>query len=265
MIAGGQSLIPLMKLRFASPVALVDINRIEGLDTIEEKDGFLAHRRARAPQGLRALGAPARGATACSATRRRRSPTRSCATAARSPARSPTPIPRATGARCCSRPEPRSRCAAPAGRARSRSTSCSSGRSRRASSRPRSSIAVQVPDPGPTRRRHVPEARAQGRRLRHGRRRRPSELDNGNVGRAGIALTGVGPSNLRATAAEESLAGASSERRHDQGGGRAGRRGRAAARRQSRQRRVQAERRPGLRGARAPQGRRDGALVRRRR
>ncbi len=33
-------------------------------------------------------------------------------------------------------------------------------------------------------------------------------MDNGKVGRAGIALTGVGPSNLRATAAEESLAGA---------------------------------------------------------
>ncbi len=42
VIAGGQSLIPLMKLRFASPSALVDINRIEGLDTIEEKDGFLS-------------------------------------------------------------------------------------------------------------------------------------------------------------------------------------------------------------------------------
>ena len=33
-------------------------------------------------------------------------------------------------------------------------------------------------------------------------------FDNGKVGRAGIALTGVGPSNLRSEAAEESLAGA---------------------------------------------------------
>ena len=40
--AGGQSLIPLMKLRFASPRALVDINRIQGLDTISEDDGFLS-------------------------------------------------------------------------------------------------------------------------------------------------------------------------------------------------------------------------------
>jgi aerobic carbon-monoxide dehydrogenase medium subunit len=33
-------------------------------------------------------------------------------------------------------------------------------------------------------------------------------LDNGNVGRAGIALTGVGPINLRAAEAEQALAGA---------------------------------------------------------
>jgi aerobic carbon-monoxide dehydrogenase medium subunit len=32
-------------------------------------------------------------------------------------------------------------------------------------------------------------------------------FDNGSVGRAGIALTGVGPANLKATAAEEALAG----------------------------------------------------------
>ena len=42
VLAGGQSLIPLMKLRFASPRALVDINRIQGLDTISEDDGFLS-------------------------------------------------------------------------------------------------------------------------------------------------------------------------------------------------------------------------------
>jgi len=36
VLAGGQSLIPLMKLRFAAPAHLVDINRLEGLDAIEE-------------------------------------------------------------------------------------------------------------------------------------------------------------------------------------------------------------------------------------
>lgn len=40
-LAGGQSLLPLMKLRFASPARLIDINRIEGLDTIERRNGHL--------------------------------------------------------------------------------------------------------------------------------------------------------------------------------------------------------------------------------
>jgi carbon-monoxide dehydrogenase medium subunit len=41
VLAGGQSLIPLMKLRFASPGALVDVNRITALHGIEQKDGYL--------------------------------------------------------------------------------------------------------------------------------------------------------------------------------------------------------------------------------
>ena len=41
VIAGGQSLIPLLKLRLASPALLVDINRIPGLDRIEESGDFL--------------------------------------------------------------------------------------------------------------------------------------------------------------------------------------------------------------------------------
>src|SRR5207249_6437693 len=41
ILSGGQSLIPLMKLRLASPAHLVDINRIPGLDRITESNGFL--------------------------------------------------------------------------------------------------------------------------------------------------------------------------------------------------------------------------------
>jgi len=41
VLAGGQSLIPLMKLRFAMPRALVDINGIDGLDELREVDGGL--------------------------------------------------------------------------------------------------------------------------------------------------------------------------------------------------------------------------------
>jgi aerobic carbon-monoxide dehydrogenase medium subunit len=41
VLAGGQSLIPLMKLRFAAPALLVDIGRIPGLDTLAEEGGSL--------------------------------------------------------------------------------------------------------------------------------------------------------------------------------------------------------------------------------
>ncbi|MET0801377.1 MAG: FAD binding domain-containing protein, partial [Actinomycetota bacterium] len=41
VLAGGQSLIPVMKLRLAAPAHLVDIGRL-GLDSIAEADGHLA-------------------------------------------------------------------------------------------------------------------------------------------------------------------------------------------------------------------------------
>ena len=41
ILAGGQSLIPLMKLRLASPRYLIDVNRIPDLDFIREEDGLL--------------------------------------------------------------------------------------------------------------------------------------------------------------------------------------------------------------------------------
>jgi aerobic carbon-monoxide dehydrogenase medium subunit len=41
VLAGGMSLIPVMKLRIAAPAALVDINRIDGLETLAEEGGTL--------------------------------------------------------------------------------------------------------------------------------------------------------------------------------------------------------------------------------
>ncbi|MBZ5702502.1 MAG: FAD binding domain-containing protein [Acidobacteriia bacterium] len=99
LIAGGQSLIPLMKMRLARPAALIDINHIPGLSGIERHDGELR------------LGALARHADIeassvaaaipivhdCAAE----SPTFRCATWAPSGGRAPKPTPAGTGARCC--------------------------------------------------------------------------------------------------------------------------------------------------------------------
>src|SRR2546429_8683269 len=42
VLAGGQSLVPLLNFRLARPAHLVDINRISGLDRIYERDGGVA-------------------------------------------------------------------------------------------------------------------------------------------------------------------------------------------------------------------------------
>jgi carbon-monoxide dehydrogenase medium subunit len=44
VLAGGQSLVPLLNLRLAAPEVLVDVNRVAGLDGIEARDGGLAIR-----------------------------------------------------------------------------------------------------------------------------------------------------------------------------------------------------------------------------
>jgi carbon-monoxide dehydrogenase medium subunit len=41
ILAGGQSLIPLMRFRLAGPTTLIDLNRVEGLSYIREEDGWL--------------------------------------------------------------------------------------------------------------------------------------------------------------------------------------------------------------------------------
>lgn len=41
LLAGGQSLIPLLKLRLASPSYLIDLQHVPGLDTLEESNGSL--------------------------------------------------------------------------------------------------------------------------------------------------------------------------------------------------------------------------------
>src|SRR5436305_13020546 len=42
VLAGGHSLLPLMKLRLAQPSLLVDIGRIPGLAYVRSEDGYLA-------------------------------------------------------------------------------------------------------------------------------------------------------------------------------------------------------------------------------
>ena len=208
VIAGGQSLIPLMKLRFAAPEALVDINRIPGLDSLAADAGG----------GLR-IGALVRH-KACE-----RSPLlrgRYGALGDAAPQIS-DPIVRNRGTVCGSlaHADPQGDWGAVMLAARAEVVARSSGGERTipidelfagpftTTLRPNEIITeVRVPDPG---------ARAGGTYLKLERKvgdyataavAVQVSLDDGTVRRAGIALTGVGPSNIRARPAEEALEGA---------------------------------------------------------
>ena len=97
LLAGGHSLLPLMKLRLAAPTLLVDLRRVPGLRRRPARERRLADRGDDAPRDLQR--APDLGVVAGAAGR---SPTSRCATAARSAARSRTAIPPPTCRRCCS-------------------------------------------------------------------------------------------------------------------------------------------------------------------
>ena len=206
VLAGGQSLIPVMKLRLAAPEHLVDINRVPGLDGIEEADG-----------GIR-FGALARHNQVASSELVAKYPL----IAAVAPLIA-DPIVRNLGTMGGSLAH-----ADPAGDygavmlAAGASVVARSARGEREI--PMTEFLVDVfttslePDELLTEIRvPTPPSRAGGTYLKLERKvgdfatvgaAVQLELSNGTIGRAGIALTGVGSTNVHATDAEASLAGA---------------------------------------------------------
>jgi carbon-monoxide dehydrogenase medium subunit len=206
VLAGGQSLIPLMKLRFAAPRVLVDINRIPGLDGLAEEG-----------DGLR-IGALVRH-RACERSQLLRD--RYPMLAAAAPQIS-DPIVRNLGTVCGSLAH-----ADPQGDWGSVMLAVGADIEARSSSGTRT-IPIEELFQGPFTtslqpnevitelRVHDPGPKAAGTYLKLERKVGDFatvgaavhvSFDNGTVGRAGIALTGVGPANLKATEAEEALAG----------------------------------------------------------
>ncbi|HEX2466611.1 MAG TPA: xanthine dehydrogenase family protein subunit M [Solirubrobacterales bacterium] len=207
VLAGGQSLIPLMKLRFATPALLIDINRIPDLDYVEESADDLL------------IGPLARNnALADSAALKERYPTMAAAAPLIS-----DPVVRNLGTLAGSLAH-----ADPAGDWGSVMLS----------------LGARVAVTGPSGEREIPVAelfqgpfttaleptevitevrvpkpsdRSGGTYLKLERKvgdfatvgaAVSLELDDGHVGRAGIGLTALGPQNLHAKTAEEALAGA---------------------------------------------------------
>ena len=206
VLAGGQSLIPLMKLRFASPRALVDVNGIEGLDGLYEDGGMLN------------IGALVRHKD-CERSELLRSRYDVLATAAPQIS-DPIVRNRGTVAGSLAHADPQGDWGSALLAAGAQVQVRGSDGTRTipldelflgpftTALEPTEMITwVQVPDPGPSSggaylklERKVGDFATVGVGVH-------VSFSNGTVERAGIALTGVGPRNLRAQAAEESLTG----------------------------------------------------------
>ena len=206
VLAGGQSLIPLMKLRFAAPQALVDLNRILGLDGLAEADGALhigalvRHKTCERSDLLRGrYGALGGAAPLISDPLVRNLGTVGGSLAHADPQGDWGSVMLAVGAKIVA--------VGPAGTRTIPIEEFFQGPFTTALEPAEIVTEVQVPDPGP---------RAGGTYLKLERKVGDFatvgvavhvSLANGTVGRAGIALTAVGPTNLKATAAEEALEG----------------------------------------------------------
>ena len=206
VMAGGQSLIPVLKLRIASVGTVVDINGVPGLDGISEEGG-----------GLR-IGALVRHAQA------ERSPilTKRYGLLGSTARLVADPLVRNRGTICGSlaHADPQGDWGAAMLAARGSVVARGPNGERTipvdelalgpfmSTLEPDEVITeVRVPDPGP---------RTGGTYLKLERKigdfataavAVQVTLDNGNVGQVGIGLTGVGPTNLRASAAEDALRG----------------------------------------------------------
>ena len=100
LLAGGHSLIPLLKLRLAAPPALIDIGRIADLKGITADSGTVRIGALTTHAELASSSGAPRALLRRSRMRRPRSAIRPCATAARLAATWRTPIPRPTCQRC---------------------------------------------------------------------------------------------------------------------------------------------------------------------
>lgn len=207
VLAGGQSLIPLMKLRFASPSVLVDINRVRALQGLEQKDGYMRigalvrHKECERAESLRGR----YGVLGSAAPQISDPIVRNLGTVCGSIAHAD---PQGDWGSALLAVDARAVAEGPQGTREIPLSELFLGPFTTALEG-ELITEVRVPDPGP---------RAGGAYLKLERKvgdfataavATQVELDDsGRIRRAGIALTGVGATNLRAEAAEQALAGA---------------------------------------------------------
>jgi aerobic carbon-monoxide dehydrogenase medium subunit len=208
VLAGGQSLIPLMKLRFASPSVLVDVNRIEALRGIEQENGYLRigalvrHKQCERSEALRGR----YGVLGSAAPQISDPIVRNLGTLCGSVAHAD---PQGDWGSALLAADARVVAEGPSGTREIALSEFFLGPFTTSLEPTEVITEARVPDPGP---------RAGGSYLKLERKvgdfataavAVQVELDDaGRISRAGIALTGVGATNVRAEAAERALSGA---------------------------------------------------------
>jgi carbon-monoxide dehydrogenase medium subunit len=205
VLAGGMSLIPVMKLRFAAPRALVDINRVDGLDHLSVNGGItigalVRHKHAEKSELLRGKYGVLGDAAKQIADPIVRNLGTVCGSLAHAdPQGDWGSVMLAVRADVVAR--------GPDGERTIKIDDFFQGPFTTALEPTEIVTEVRVPDP---------RQRAAGTYLKLERKVGDfatvgvavhASFDNGTVSQAGIALTGVGPTNLRAHAAEQALVG----------------------------------------------------------
>ena len=118
-LAGGMSLIPLMKLRLATPTVLIDVGRVTDLSYVRDGGDHVAIGALTRHRDLETSDLLVAASAACCARSRPKSATTRSGTAARSAVRRHTVTRPRTCPRCCSRSTRRSWCAVRTANARS--------------------------------------------------------------------------------------------------------------------------------------------------
>lgn len=208
ILSGGMSLIPLMKLRFASPSVIIDINRIKGLDYIQE-----------GPNGLQ-VGALVRNRALCrSDVLKSRYP---CMSAAAPQISDPVVRNRGTlvGSLCHADPqgdwgavmmamEGSVIARGPSGEREIPVSSLITGPFQNSLSPGEIAVEARVPAPQGSRFGQYYKLERKVGDFATAAVAVSLEMSGGTVNKAGIALTGVGAQNIKCTSSESILTGAS--------------------------------------------------------
>ena len=206
LLAGGHSLLPAMKLRSRGPRSSSTSGGSTTSRYVREDGEQIAIGALTRHKDVATPRAPPRALPDRRLTRRARSATRRCGTAGRSAARSRTATRRPTCRPCSSRSTASSSSVGRAASGRFRRSTSSPACSRRRCAPDEMLVEIRVPKLGPSTGWSYVKMARRAQDWATVAVAAVVERSNGSIGKASIALTNMGATPVRATAAEEAIA-----------------------------------------------------------